>query len=152
MELFKQVVEHLDPEPLAKFGEIVLGRMRPETLLVSTPNIEYNPILQGLPWGGPIDYGEVKLRNDDHRFEWTRSQFRTWAGGLAVEYGYEVEYSGVGGNGEEEGPGFASQVAVFSRCQGISKKRPCTRETQDELPYTQVYVWQREDEVQRCNL
>lgn len=60
-------------------------------------------------------------RNPDHRFEWTRSEFRQWAGALAQEHGYSVQYHGVGGgpldeeavHGEWRGVGPITQVAVF---------------------------------------
>ncbi|GAQ79576.1 double-stranded RNA binding protein-related methyltransferase [Klebsormidium nitens] len=123
-----EVVEHLDPEPLAGFGPAVLGRLRPKVLLVSTPNVEYNPVLQAAATGtrrSDANEGDepCRLRNEDHRFEWTRAEFRTWAVALAAEYGYSVEYSGVGGDGAENGPGFCTQIAVFrriSKCVGDS--------------------------------
>jgi 2-polyprenyl-3-methyl-5-hydroxy-6-metoxy-1,4-benzoquinol methylase len=113
-----EVVEHLDPAPLAGIGPAVFGRLRPKMLLVSTPNIEYNPLLQAAAMGKGTDVhkeGEEspRLRNEDHRFEWTRDEFRTWAKSLASEYGYSVEFSGVGGDGEDKGPGFCTQIAVF---------------------------------------
>jgi 2-polyprenyl-3-methyl-5-hydroxy-6-metoxy-1,4-benzoquinol methylase len=117
-------VEHLDPAPLAGIGPAVFGRLRPKMLLVSTPNIEYNPLLQAAAMGKGTDVqkeGEEspRLRNEDHRFEWTRNEFRTWAKTLASEYGYSVEFSGVGGDGEEEGPGFCTQIAVFKEMQVV---------------------------------
>ena len=68
----------------------------------------------------PID--EYPKRNKDHRFEWTREQFRGWAMGLAVERGYAVRFDGVGGGAWDEtrrnishGPGPSSQMAIFTR-------------------------------------
>lgn len=43
-----QVVEHLDPAPLAAVGAAILGALRPRLLVVSTPNREYNAVLLGL--------------------------------------------------------------------------------------------------------
>ena len=40
-------------------------------VLVTTPNAEYNPQFATLPAGA--------MRHRDHRFEWTRAQFRSWA-------------------------------------------------------------------------
>ena len=66
-------------------------------------------------------------RNRDHRFEWTRAQFRMWAEGLAADRGYAVRFDGVGGGAWDEtrrpdnklhGPGPSSQMAVFTRCDG----------------------------------
>ncbi|EFJ20229.1 hypothetical protein SELMODRAFT_418472 [Selaginella moellendorffii] len=123
-----EVVEHMDPEPLSRFGKSILGIMQPKVLLVSTPNIEYNPILHGIVTRKEKSEGleetldakkaegdeTVRLRNDDHRFEWTRAEFSDWASDLACTYGYSVEFSGVGGTPGQE-PGFASQMAIFTR-------------------------------------
>ena len=150
----------MDPEPLLKAGEIILGTYAPKMLILSTPNIEYNVILQKVTTDhrtnsgecenrvpasmnmdnvalmdgselkthvvvdatisdinalddGPSMSGVIKLRNDDHRFEWTRAEFKEWANTLALKFGYAVEYDGVGGSVED--PGFASQIAIFTR-------------------------------------
>ncbi|KAL3692474.1 hypothetical protein R1sor_006125 [Riccia sorocarpa] len=151
-----EVVEHMDPEPLEKFGSVVLGMLQPKVLIVSTPNFEYNPILQGLPWDpltnslrkpvavdvqqsegkklrlsehhpldGKLKASPLKFRNEDHRFEWTRAEFQDWASNMAAEYCYDVKFSGVGGTGEEDGPGFASQIALFSRKCELAKLAHC---------------------------
>ncbi|CAI7933654.1 unnamed protein product [Closterium sp. NIES-54] len=234
-----EVVEHLDEEPLAAFGAVVLGALRPRVLLVSTPNIEYNPAIRaataaavdspaadatatvadapaavadapsaaaasvtdaavaatvGAPAtsaavaaaaaavasaaaavagaaaasdavtalangdkqqepppqqpqeaAGQVGGGKKRrkkkkgqqagqqagqtgqqpqeqqqqqqqeLRNSDHRFEWTRKEFESWANALAQEYGYHVTFGGVGVLPEAEHLGFATQTAVFER-------------------------------------
>ena len=53
------------------------------------------------------------LRHDDHRFEWTRSEFEAWAGGISERFGYSVEISGVGPVDPVHGP--PTQLAVFRR-------------------------------------
>lgn len=63
------------------------------------------------------------LRNDDHRYEFTRLEFREWATGLAGAHGYAVAFDGIGGgpfeevvpHGEWRGGGPCSQVAIFER-------------------------------------
>ena len=37
------------------------------------------------------------VRNEDHKFEWTRAEFHAWADGLGAQYGYTCTYHGVGG-------------------------------------------------------
>lgn len=37
------------------------------------------------------------MRHHDHRFEWTRAEFRAWARTAAEQFGYDVGFSGVGG-------------------------------------------------------
>lgn len=113
-----QVIEHVEEDQATLFGNVVLSSFRPTVLIVSTPNYEYNPILQGSAMPNKDDEadestGPCKFRNHDHKFEWTRLQFQCWATGLAVKHSYSVEFSGVGGSGEE--PGYASQIAVFRR-------------------------------------
>eukprot|EP00897_Mesotaenium_endlicherianum_P010859 jgi/Mesen1/9801/ME000007S09859 len=121
-----EVIEHLDEEPLAKVGDAILGGLRPKVCLVSTPNIEYNSIIESTYQDavGQKDSGELeakgqpnkangtpRLRDEDHRFEWTRAQFEEWAVPLAERHGYSVDFGGVG-----EivcGRGFASQMAIF---------------------------------------
>lgn len=100
-----EVVEHLDPPRLPALAESVFGHARPGTVLVTTPNVEYNVRFEGMPAGA--------LRHPDHRFEWTRAQFTDWAAGVAATYGYQVAYRPVG----EVDPqvGAPTQLAVFTR-------------------------------------
>jgi 3' terminal RNA ribose 2'-O-methyltransferase Hen1 len=105
-----EVIEHLDPPRIAAFEKVVFGHARPATVVLTTPNAEYNALLSGLPAGS--------FRHGDHRFEWTRPQLRAWADGVAARYGYRAELSGIGPQGT--GPGGAdvgcpSQLAVFRR-------------------------------------
>jgi hypothetical protein len=77
---------------------------RPATVLVTTPNVEYNPLFETLPEG--------QLRHSDHRFEWTRAEFAEWADGVASRCGYRVRYVGIGPEDAERGA--PTQMAVFS--------------------------------------
>ena len=98
-----EVIEHLDEPRLAALEKVVFKYAQPQTLVVTTPNAEYNIKLPN-----PSQTG---MRHHDHRFEWTRSQFEQWGHRLAVQYGYRVSFSAVG----EEDPeaGALSQMAVF---------------------------------------
>lgn len=51
------------------------------------------------------------MRHSDHRFEWSRVEFKEWAGGVAERFGYSVRYLPVGP--EEPEYGAPSQMAVF---------------------------------------
>lgn len=164
-----EVIEHMEEDQAYKFGECALGTLCPRLLLVSTPNVEFNPILQRNGSERKIDsageelYEDVegksglacKFRNDDHKFEWTRKQFSDWALKLASQYGYNVEFSGVGGSGEE--PGFASQIAVFKRCDpsdgsrlNARKCKICSKDYSEPnninlpCPYQEVWKWNAE--------
>ena len=100
-----EVVEHLDRPRLAAAEQNVFGSARPGTVVVTTPNREYNVRWETLPAG--------ELRHPDHRFEWTRSEFAAWSAGVAGRHGYEVRYLPVGPEDPEVGP--PTQMAVFSR-------------------------------------
>ncbi|KAL5977367.1 hypothetical protein ACLOJK_021713 [Asimina triloba] len=115
-----EVIEHMEEDKASLFGDIVLSSFCPRLLIVSTPNYEYNPVLQRIVLPNREDDLEdksqmpSKFRNHDHKFEWTREQFNSWASNLASRHNYNVEFDGVGGTPGVE-PGFASQIAVFRR-------------------------------------
>jgi 3' terminal RNA ribose 2'-O-methyltransferase Hen1 len=100
-----EVIEHLDPERLPALAEAVFGHARPRAVIVTTPNAEHNVLFEGLAPGA--------FRHPDHRFEWTRAEFRAWVDGVCSLYGYEATLSGVGEEHAELGP--PTQMAVFRR-------------------------------------
>ncbi len=100
-----EVVEHVDPGRLGALEQAVFGAAAPPLVLVTTPNAEYNPLYPGLAPGA--------LRHPDHRFEWTRAQFRAWADSVAHRYGYAVRFEPVGNDAPEAGP--PTQLAVLAR-------------------------------------
>nr|WP_306413568.1 3' terminal RNA ribose 2'-O-methyltransferase Hen1 [Cystobacter fuscus] len=100
-----EVVEHLDPPRLAAFERVLFEFARPERVVLTTPNAEFNVRFENLPAG--------RFRHADHRFEWTRAQFEAWAQGLASRFGYSVRFGPVGPVDEEVGA--PTQMAVFSR-------------------------------------
>ncbi|MEU6611500.1 3' terminal RNA ribose 2'-O-methyltransferase Hen1 [Streptomyces shenzhenensis] len=102
--VLSEVVEHVDPPRLPALEYAVFGSARPRTVLVTTPNVEYNVRWETLPAGRP--------RHGDHRFEWTREEFRAWAGAVAGRHGYDVEFGPVGADDPEVGP--PTQMAVFT--------------------------------------
>lgn len=99
-----EVIEHLDPDRLPALAEVVFGQAHPATVVVTTPNAEYNALFPALPAGA--------MRHPDHRFEWTRAQFRAWAEGVAAGHGYAVAFSDIGKLDETHGA--PTQMAVFS--------------------------------------
>lgn len=100
-----EVIEHLDPPRLAAFERVVFEFARPRTLVLTTPNVEYNVKFESLPAGKP--------RHHDHRFEWTRAEFQQWATGVASSFGYSVRFGGVGE--EDSVVGAPTQMGVFER-------------------------------------
>jgi SAM-dependent methyltransferase len=100
-----EVVEHVDAGRLPALEQAVLGMAAPRTVVVTTPNAEYNPRYPGLAPGA--------FRHPDHRFEWTRAQFRAWAEPVAARYGYAVRFEPVGEADPALGP--PTQMAVMHR-------------------------------------
>lgn len=99
-----ETIEHLDPRNLAAAERNVFEQLQPATVVVTTPNREYNPLL-GLEDG--------HLRDPDHRFEWDRARFRAWAAGVARRHGHAVRIGGIGVPHPELGA--PSQYAHFRR-------------------------------------
>ncbi|MEU1752271.1 3' terminal RNA ribose 2'-O-methyltransferase Hen1 [Micromonospora matsumotoense] len=99
-----EVVEHLDPARLPALEDAVLGHARPGTVVVTTPNAEYNVRYEGLSAGG--------FRHPDHRFEWTRAEFAEWVDRVATTYGYAATIGGVGDDDPEVG--CPTQLAVLT--------------------------------------
>lgn len=100
-----EVIEHLDPPRLAAFERVVFESAKPGTVVVTTPNSEYNVKWETLPAG--------KFRHKDHRFEWSRTQFQAWSNGIAERFGYRVRFGPIGP--EDAVVGSPTQMAVFSR-------------------------------------
>ncbi|MGK5674760.1 3' terminal RNA ribose 2'-O-methyltransferase Hen1 [Micromonospora sp. URMC 106] len=100
-----EVIEHVDPPRLPALEDAVLGHARPATVVVTTPNVEYNVRYEGLPVG--------RFRHADHRFEWTRAEFAAWVERVAVTYGYTAAISGVGDDDPEVGA--PTQLVVLTR-------------------------------------
>ncbi|MFF5515367.1 3' terminal RNA ribose 2'-O-methyltransferase Hen1 [Streptomyces coeruleorubidus] len=102
--VLSEVIEHLDLPRLPALEYAVFGAARPRTVVVTTPNVEYNVRWESLPAG--------HVRHGDHRFEWTRAQFRAWAEAVAERHGYGAEFIPVGPDDPEVGP--PTQMAVFT--------------------------------------
>ena len=100
-----EVIEHLDPPRLAAAEVNVFADAQPATVIVTTPNAEYNPRWETLPAG--------RFRHPDHRFEWTREQFAAWSAGVGSRHGYRVRHVPIGPEDREVGP--PTQMAVFER-------------------------------------
>jgi 3' terminal RNA ribose 2'-O-methyltransferase Hen1 len=100
-----EVIEHLDQARLAAFERVLFEFAKPETIVLTTPNVEYNARFENLPAG--------KFRHKDHRFEWTRAEFRDWAGSIAARFRYVVRFLPVGPEDVAAGP--PTQMAIFNK-------------------------------------
>ena len=98
-----EVIEHVDPGRLPTLERVVFGRARPRTVVISTPNVEWNQVFG--------ERGDA-MRHRDHRFEWTRAEFRDWCAAVAGRHGYAVVYDAVGYPHPEYG--CATQIGIFA--------------------------------------
>ena len=83
---------------------VVFEFARPTTVVLTTPNQEYNVMWETLPAG--------QFRHSDHRFEWNRDEFHNWANQVAQTHGYSVRFLPVGP--EDENVGAPTQMGVFT--------------------------------------
>lgn len=102
-----EVIEHLDENRLSAFEHVLFGEAKPATVVLTTPNLEYNENYLFLNKGN--------LRHGDHRFEWTRKQFENWAWDVSERYGYKVAISQIGD--EDDIHGTPTQMGVFTLCE-----------------------------------
>lgn len=98
-----EVIEHVDIERLPALERVVFAEARPRAVVVTTPNADYNVRYETLSG----------FRHPDHRFEFTRAQFREWCGAVARRNGYSVEHRWVGEVDQQvDAP---TQMGVFRR-------------------------------------
>lgn len=100
-----EVIEHIDPSRLGAFERVLFEYAKPATVVLTTPNVEYNVRFASLP--------ADRLRHRDHRFEWTRRKFQSWCAGVAGRHGYGVRFLEIGV--EDADVGAPTQMGVFQR-------------------------------------
>jgi len=100
-----EVIEHLDPPRLAAFERVLFEFALPRTVVITTPNREFNIKFEALPGG--------RLRHRDHRFEWTRAEFEAWALRVADRFHYTVRFLPVGPEDATVGP--PTQMGILER-------------------------------------
>jgi 3' terminal RNA ribose 2'-O-methyltransferase Hen1 len=100
-----EVIEHLDAPRLSAFERVLFDFARPASVIVTTPNFEYNALFKTLPAG--------QFRHRDHRFEWTRAEFEEWGSSMASRFRYQVRFQPIGPEDAERGA--PTQMAIFSR-------------------------------------
>jgi hypothetical protein len=85
---FVEVIEHLDPPRLSALERVLFEFARARTVVLTTPNREYNVMWETLRAG--------QFRHADHRFEWTRQEFQDWANRVGEWYGHYARFLPVG--------------------------------------------------------
>jgi 3' terminal RNA ribose 2'-O-methyltransferase Hen1 len=100
-----EVIEHLDQPRLVTFERILFEFAKPKTVIITTPNLEYNAKFK--------NFQGKKFRHKDHRFEWTRKEFQNWAKNVGERFGYSVNFVPIGVEDFELGA--PTQMGVFSQ-------------------------------------
>lgn len=98
-----EVIEHLDENRLRALERVVFEFAKPKTVVLTTPNAEYNIAYKNMKTG--------TMRHHDHRFEWTREEFESWAKEVAQRNNYQVKFLPVGDVIEEIGA--PTQMGIF---------------------------------------
>ncbi len=99
-----EVIEHIEPDRLPALEQVVFMVAAPKTVVVTTPNAEYNAL---------YNMEDGLMRHNDHRFEWSRAEFAAWANRVADQNRYTVAITGVGQ--PDQTVGASSQMAVFQK-------------------------------------
>lgn len=100
-----EVIEHMDENRLEAFEKVIFEHSRPDNVILTTPNQEYNVVFENMDEG--------QMRHNDHRFEWTRKEFADWSNNIAEKHAYKVDFFPLGEEHETFGP--PSQMAVFKK-------------------------------------
>ncbi|MDO5029331.1 MAG: 3' terminal RNA ribose 2'-O-methyltransferase Hen1 [Corynebacterium sp.] len=102
--ILMEVIEHIDIDRLPALERNIFGHARPQYVIVTTPNSEYNACYPNL--------AEGEFRHLDHRFEFSRAEFQQWAKTVAEKFNYLVDFDGIGDIDQTHGQ--PTQMAVFS--------------------------------------
>ncbi len=100
-----EVIEHIEPMRIPAFERSVFEFAAPRTVILTTPNKEYNANYEHMQ--------ENAMRHGDHRFEWTRAEFRDWTEHICEKFGYTCRISGIGD--ADENLGTPTQMGVFTK-------------------------------------
>lgn len=100
-----EVIEHIEPMRIPAFERSVFEFAAPKAVILTTPNREYNANYEKMQ--------ENALRHGDHRFEWTRAEFKAWTEHICEKFGYTCEISGIGEI--DENLGAPTQMGVFTK-------------------------------------
>uniref|UniRef100_A0A1B0FQG5 Small RNA 2'-O-methyltransferase n=1 Tax=Glossina morsitans morsitans TaxID=37546 RepID=A0A1B0FQG5_GLOMM len=126
-----EIIEHLHADVLEKVPENIFGFVQPKLAIFSTPNSEFNVLFDSLLKNG--------FRHFDHKFEWSRAEFRAWTDNICRRYpNYSVALLGLGNPPDNhKDVGFATQMALFARNDLI--KKPLTTDLKGQsLPLSDV--------------
>ena len=138
-----EVIEHLQIMDAMMAATFLLLRCRPKYVIFSTPNSEANEAIRLLPLktlkavadDRPSEEGKGSFREADHKFEFSRAQFKDWVDELIKNTNdtYRAEFTSVGNllPGSIDFGG-ATQIVVLVRKSELSKPEKIDLETVDE--------------------
>ncbi|KAL7737288.1 hypothetical protein ACLKA6_012910 [Drosophila palustris] len=137
-----ELIEHVYDDVLTKIPTNIFGFMQPKIVVFSTPNSDFNIIFTRfnplLPNG---------FRHLDHKFEWTRAEFKAWCLGITEKYpNYIFALLGVGEPPTGfESVGHVSQIALFVRKDmlGMALAEPLKKEPPLDggtIPYKNLHT------------
>ena len=101
-----EVIEHFDRCWIDTIMDNILGYIRPNLLILTTPNRDYNITFPTLE----AEY----LRHSDHRFEFSTLEFTEWCYNIASIHSYTFEYATIGKS--RENIGAPTLMGVFTKC------------------------------------
>jgi hypothetical protein len=110
-----EVVEHLESPQLDAFVGVMFDYVRPARAVLTTPNAEYNVV-----WFTLRRHGH---RHPDHRFEWSRAEFNTWAAEVGLIHGYELHIEAIGTKHPVWGPPSQVAYSIKGSKRGSGKRR-----------------------------
>lgn len=104
-----EVIEHIYLEDLPQLEQNVFYYLRPEYVIVTTPNRDFNVYFAK-------SSTDELFRHPDHKYEFTRAEFEDWSTCVSLKYGYDLQYEGIGPHkiyGTKNG--CCSQGVLFTR-------------------------------------
>ncbi|MCA1202572.1 3' terminal RNA ribose 2'-O-methyltransferase Hen1 [Priestia flexa] len=101
-----EVIEHINEERLPGIMNTIFTFYQPKSLIVTTPNQEYNVVYQM----------NETMRHADHRFEWNRREFASWCEAWTQDFPYSITIEGIGEENDEYGS--PTQMCTFERKEG----------------------------------
>ncbi|KNZ61468.1 hypothetical protein VP01_1396g5 [Puccinia sorghi] len=103
--VMSEVIEHLWPAQLERCVPLIFGTYRPQWILITTPNHEFNRYMDQYSspesrtrhrFLDPTRRTNRFFRDSDHKFEWSQLEFLRWSKDVSSRYGYDYEISGCG--------------------------------------------------------
>lgn len=113
-----EVIEHLHPEELKALPVVLFHHYKAKVIIITTPNQEYNEVIRGFK---RTSYGG--FRHPDHKFEWSRREFKDWSHTQCRRYGFTVRFETVGRINPVDEEDFFD-VEKYGRCTQIAIFEP----------------------------